>query len=302
MESAAEEEQRSRAEALTEENARLRDELTALRQQVDDAAAAAADLSARADGQGDSLLARQQAAGGGGSASAGGPGTGESDRRRSFGVVDQPSSSWARAFPKAGLPASLKFPQNGSAQQRVAWRNRLEMYLHGEGLSRVISREAPLIPVNGEGSDDIDHRYNLHVVSDHRRVFSILLEAVSNASFESRLHRRHSAPEAWHMITCSVIPQTIDERYLLEQELEHVRYVGEEHPDAFLARVDGMLNTLSLAGVKKSESDIVRIIVRQLPDRLYEVEKRSRLTDPTLSRVQIEGIIRSAYARQGRRN
>ncbi|CAN0346460.1 unnamed protein product, partial [Scytosiphon promiscuus] len=80
--------------------------------------------------------------------------------------------------------------------------------------------------------------------------------------------------------------------------LENVHYEGEEHPDTFLARVDGMLNTLSNAGVRKSDEEVSRIIVRQLPDKLFSIEKRSRLTDPNLSRSQIEGIIRSAYARQ----
>ncbi|CAM9775649.1 unnamed protein product, partial [Hapterophycus canaliculatus] len=83
--------------------------------------------------------------------------------------------------------------------------------------------------------------------------------------FEPRIHRCSSAPEAWQMITGCIIPQTADERYLLEQHLENVRYTREEHPDAFLARVDGLLNTLSHAGVRKLDEEIGRIIVRQLP-------------------------------------
>ncbi|CAM9496473.1 unnamed protein product, partial [Hapterophycus canaliculatus] len=81
------------------------------------------------------------------------------------------------------------------------------------------------------------------------------------------IHRCSSAPEAWQIITGCIIPQTADERYILEQQLEHVRYAGEEHPDAFLARVDGLLSTLSHAGVRKSDEEVGRILARQLPDK-----------------------------------
>ncbi|CAN0416906.1 unnamed protein product, partial [Hapterophycus canaliculatus] len=99
-----------------------------------------------------------------------------------------------------------------------------------------------------------------------------LLEAISNAPFEPRIYRCSLAPEAWQMITGCIIPQTADERYLLEQKLEQVRYAGDEHPDAFLARVDGLLNTLTHAGVRKSDEEVGRIIVRQLPDKLFGIE------------------------------
>ena len=173
------------------------------------------------------------------------------------------------------------------------------MHLRHQGLSRVLSRESPRIPINKEGSDVTgDRRYDSDMVADHHRAFDIMLEAVSYAPFESRIHRCSSAPEAWQMIISCIIPQTPDERYVLQQELEYVRYIGEEHPDVFLARVDGMLNTLALAGVKTQEKKIKRIIIRQLPDRLFNIEKRSLLQDPYLSRPEIEGIIRSAYACQ----
>ncbi|CAM9642248.1 unnamed protein product, partial [Pylaiella littoralis] len=70
-----------------------------------------------------------------------------------------------------------------------------------------------------------------------------------------------------------------------------------EHPDKFFARLDSMLHILSYAGEKKSEADIVRIIRRRLPDRLYLVEKRSVLIASGLSREKVEESIRSAFAR-----
>ncbi|CAM9857946.1 unnamed protein product, partial [Pylaiella littoralis] len=58
-----------------------------------------------------------------------------------------------------------------------------------------------------------------------------------------------------------------------------------------------MLHILSHAGEKKSEADIVRIIRRRLPDRLYLVEKRSVLIASGLSREKVEESLRSAFAR-----
>ncbi|CAN0478415.1 unnamed protein product, partial [Hapterophycus canaliculatus] len=93
-----------------------------------------------------------------------------------------------------------------------------------------------------------------------------LLEAVSNAPFEPRTHRCSSASEEWPMLTGCIIPQTADVGYLLEQQSENVRYAREEHPDDFFARVDGLLNTLSHSGVRKSDEEVACIIARQLPD------------------------------------
>ncbi|CAN0432675.1 unnamed protein product, partial [Scytosiphon promiscuus] len=130
-------EQRNKMEALEADKQRLLDELDAARRER------APDSSRSADGQGDSRPAGQHAASSGGAA-AGGFGTGEPDRRRSFGVGNSPSflsPRWGRSF-SAALGASLKYPSNSGLTERVAWKNRLEMHLRQEGLSRVILREA----------------------------------------------------------------------------------------------------------------------------------------------------------------
>ena len=49
--------------------------------------------------------------------------------------------------------------------------------------------------------------------------------------------------------------------------------------------------------IKKSESDIVHIILRQLPER-YDVVKRMILADPQLTRQRLENTIRSAYSQR----
>ena len=50
-------------------------------------------------------------------------------------------------------------------------------------------------------------------------------------------------------------------------------------------------------GIKKSESDIVQIILRQLPER-YDIAKIMTLADPQLTRSRLESTIRSAYSQR----
>ena len=50
-------------------------------------------------------------------------------------------------------------------------------------------------------------------------------------------------------------------------------------------------------GIKKSEPDIVQIILRQLPER-YNIAKIMTLADPQLTRSRLENTIRSAYSQR----
>ena len=50
-------------------------------------------------------------------------------------------------------------------------------------------------------------------------------------------------------------------------------------------------------GIEKSESEIVQIILRQLPER-YDVVKTTTLADPQLTRSRLENTIRSAYSQR----
>ena len=52
-----------------------------------------------------------------------------------------------------------------------------------------------------------------------------------------------------------------------------------------------------LSGSRKSESDIVQIILRQLPER-YDVVKTMTLADPQLTHQRLENTIRSAYSQR----
>ena len=73
--------------------------------------------------------------------------------------------------------------------------------------------------------------------------------------------------------------------------------MGDKHPNFFSARISRLETTMRAVGIKKSESDIVQIILRQLPER-YNIVKIMTLTDPQLTRSRLENNIRSAYSQR----
>ena len=73
--------------------------------------------------------------------------------------------------------------------------------------------------------------------------------------------------------------------------------MGDEDHKFFFARISGLETTMHTVGIKISESDIVQIILRQLPER-YDVVKTKTLADPQLTRQRLENTIRSAYSQR----
>ena len=63
------------------------------------------------------------------------------------------------------------------------------------------------------------------------------------------------------------LPLPLAERHLLVAELEGVQLMGDEDHKFFFARISRLETTMRIVGIKKSESDIVQIILRQLPER-----------------------------------
>ena len=87
------------------------------------------------------------------------------------------------------------------------------------------------------------------------------------------------------------------EQHLLVAELERVQFMGDKDPKFFFARISRLETTMHAVGIKKSESDIIQIILRQLPER-YDAVKTMTLVDPQLTRQRLEYIIRSAYSQR----
>ena len=93
------------------------------------------------------------------------------------------------------------------------------------------------------------------------------------------------------------LPLQPAERHLLVTELERVQFMGDEDPNFFVARISRFETTMHAAEIKKSETDIVQIILRQLPER-YDAVKTMTLVDPQLIPQRLEYIIRSAYSQR----
>ena len=71
----------------------------------------------------------------------------------------------------------------------------------------------------------------------------------------------------------------------------------DEDPNFFFTRISGLETTMRAVGIEESESEIVQIILRQLPER-YDVVLAMTLADPQLTRSRLENIIRSAYSQR----
>ena len=73
--------------------------------------------------------------------------------------------------------------------------------------------------------------------------------------------------------------------------------MGDEDPNFFFARIFRLETMMHAVGIKKSESDIVQIILRQLPER-YGVVKTITLAGPQLTRQKLKNTIRSVYSQR----
>ena len=73
--------------------------------------------------------------------------------------------------------------------------------------------------------------------------------------------------------------------------------MGDEDPKFIFARISRLETTMRAVGIKKSESDIVQIILRQLSER-YNIVKIMTLADPQLTHSRLENTIRSAYSQR----
>ena len=93
------------------------------------------------------------------------------------------------------------------------------------------------------------------------------------------------------------LPLQPAERHLLVAELEAVQLMWDEDPNFFFARISRLETAMRAVGIEKSESEVVQIILRQLPER-YDVVKTMPLADPQLIRSRLESTIRSAYSQR----
>ena len=115
--------------------------------------------------------------------------------------------------------------------------------------------------------------------------------------FENRFYECHSVLDALRTMREWALPLQTAERHLLVAELEGVQFMGDEDPKFLFARISRLETTMRAVGITKRESDIVQIILHQLPER-YNVVKIMTLADPQLTRSRLEYTIRSAYSQR----
>ena len=198
-------------------------------------------------------------------------------------------------FPRGVVP---KFPVECPPYVYIAWERRFEVFIANQGLRHTISPDAPEIAVISCINDAyLFGHFGEALVTDHRRVWGYISEATAGAPFEDRLYECHSVSDALRTMRERSLPLHSAERHLLVAELERVQFMGDEDPKFFFARISRLETTMHAVGIKKSESEIVQIILRQLPER-YDLVKTMTLADPQLTRQRLENTIRSAYSQR----
>ena len=132
---------------------------------------------------------------------------------------------------------------------------------------------------------------------EHRRIGGCICEATAGAPFENRPHESPSVSDALRTVREWALPLQPAERHLLVTEFEGVQFMGDGNPIFFFARVSRLETMMRAVRIEKSESEIVQIILRQLPER-YDVVKTMTLADPQLTRSGLENNIRSSYSQR----
>ena len=226
-----------------------------------------------------------------------------SDRRGTAASTMGPM--WTRGVSTGGgLGQSLPYDSRGTVPKfhvecppyvYIAWERRFEVFITNQGLGHTISPDAPQIAVISCVDDAyLFGHFGEALVTEHKRTWGYICEATAGAPFENRLYECQSVSDALRTIREWALPLQPAERHLLVAELEGVQFMGDEDPNCFFARISLRETTMRAVGIEKSDSEIVQIILRQLPKR-YDVVKTMTLADPLLTRPRLENTIRSAY-------
>ena len=197
--------------------------------------------------------------------------------------------------PRGTVP---KFPMECLPYVYIAWKRRFDVFITNQSLGHTISPDAPQIAIISCVDDTyLFGHFGEALVTEHRRTWGYICEATAGAPFENRLHECHSVSDALRTMREWVLPLQPAERHLLVAELEGVQLMGDEDPKVFFARIFRLETTMRVVGIEKSDSEIIQIILRQLPER-YDVVKTMTLADPQLTRPRLENTIRSVYSQR----
>ena len=198
-------------------------------------------------------------------------------------------------IPRRTVP---KFPVECLLYVYIAWERRFEVFIANQGLRHTISPDAPEIAVISCINDAyLFGHFGEALVTDHRRVCGYISEAIAGAPFEDRLYECHSVSDALRTMREWSLPLQPAERHLLVAELERVQFMGDGDPKFFFARISRLETTMRAVGIEKTESEIVQVILRQLPERC-DLVKTITLANPQLTRPKLENTIRSVYSQR----
>ena len=202
-----------------------------------------------------------------------------------------------------GLPYVLrgtvpKFPVKCPPYVYIAWGRRFEIFIANQGLRHTISPDAPKIAaISCINNAYLFGHFGEALVTDHRRVWGYISEATAGAPVEGRLYECHSVSDALRTMREWALPLYPAERHLLVAKLEGVQFMGVEDPKFLFARISCPETTIRAVGIEKNESEIIQIILRQLPER-YDLVKTITLADSQLTRPKLKNTIRSVYSQR----
>ena len=173
-----------------------------------------------------------------------------------------------------------KFPMECPPYEYVAWKRRFEVFIANQGLRHTISPGATEIAVISCINDAyLFGHFGEALVTDHRRVWRYISKAIAGAPFKDRLYECHPVSDVLGTVREWSLALQLAERHLLVAELEGVQFMGDEDPTFFFARISRLETMMRAVGIEKNKSEIVHIILRQLPER-YDVVKTMTLAGP----------------------
>ena len=203
-----------------------------------------------------------------------------------------------RGLPYVPRDIVPKFPVECPPYVYIACERRFEVFIANQDLRYTISPEAPEKAVISCINDAyLFGHFGEALVTDHRRVWGYISEATAGTPFEDRLYECHSVSDALRTMREWALPLYPAERHLLVAELEGVQLMGNEDSKKTLPAFSRLETTMRAVGIEKNVSEVVQIILRQLPER-YDVVKTVTLADPQLTRPKLENTIRSVYSQR----
>ena len=197
--------------------------------------------------------------------------------------------------PRGTVP---KFPMECPPYVNIAWERRFDVFIANQGLGHTTFPDAPQIAVISCADDAYLFGYFGEVlVTEHRRTWGYICEATAGTPFGNRLYECHSVSDSLRTTRVWTLPLQPAERHLLAAELEGVQFMGDEDPKFFFERISCLETTMRAVGIAKCDSEIIQIILRQLPE-WYDIVKTMSLADPQITRLRLENTIRSAYSQR----